>query len=260
MGGFIYALYAEDSPSELRYIGVSKDVITRFGAHLREAKKGKRRTYKNSWIQSVLSSGGSIGYTILAEFYSTHDAYATEDSFIEAYKEKGHRLTNMAEGGTDGSRTTPEEARARAITPEALERSRLAALKRWDNTPVEDRSPYNKGISKYNTENRPPSTYTGVSKMVHGSEEHRDYHRIKTLEHFEKVKSDPEMLEAHRISRNAVGKLIAPKKKQEWANLTPYEYKLRCRNMSLGRRYNRAKRSGWVLELTPVLYNCEERA
>lgn len=257
MSGFIYGLYAQSSPEEIRYIGVSKNVVNRFGQHLREAKKGKRRTYKNNWIVSVLSSGDKLAFIILAEFYSTHDAYATEDSFIEAYKEKGHKLTNMAEGGTHAVRTTPEEARKLATTPEALERSRLAALKRWNNTAKEDRAPYNKGISMYGPEGRPRTTITGLS---HGSEEHREHQRKKTIDYFENVRRDPQKLQEYKKSRMDSGKKTGPKKKQEWANLSGYEYNLRRRNMSLGRRYNRAKRSGWVLELTPVTYNCEECA
>lgn len=258
LGGYIYGLFAEDKPDEIRYIGVSKDVKSRLAQHIREAKKGKKVRHKNSWIRSVLASGGTVQAVTLAGFYTIHDAYGSEDDFIVEYRSRGHRLTNMAPGGSAGCLVSPEEARRLSSTPEALERSRLAARKRWDATPIENRTPYNKGFSKYQNGERPVSTYTGKPRMIHGSDEHREHHRKETTSRFEKIKADAELLEQYKASRAAVGKLVSPKKKQEWDNLSEEAYKLRCRNMALGKRYNKAKRLGWVLEITPVEHTCTE--
>jgi hypothetical protein len=214
-------------------------------------------------MKRVLSRGAQINIVVLAEFFSEHEAYACEDSFITRYSEMGHRLTNIAPGGLGGTPSAThllpefrEMARIRAkevsSTSEAIERSRLAAKKRWDAVPPEKRVAWNKGIK---------TSAPKPDKMVVGSKEFREHLRQTTKQYFEELKSDPERYANYLEDRARVAAGNSSGKKIEWANLSDEARKMRGRNMSMGKRFANAKRNGLALTIFPVVsgsvhWNC----
>lgn len=336
---WIYGLYSTDDPENIRYIGVSIRPLIRITSHrsdINSLTAFKNNPHKVRWMRLATGFGATIELKLLSEFPTEHEAYASEDSFIVAYKAKGHLLTNKAKGGRGGvvvpeaeledfharrsavlqtpehrakmsrimkkkfedpehyanhvdmvrrnasspdwreavsqgqkialesndfrekansTRRLPEnreKARKRSLdlskSDIALQRSKDGAAKRWENTPEDQRTPWNKGMTFVEK----------PAKMVVGSEEFREHSRQSTLKHFEKVREDPILLAAHKESRKAVGKKVSVSKKAEWDSLSEIEYNSRRHKMRLGRRHGTAKRNGWVIDLTPIIHHCKD--
>lgn len=336
---WVYGLYSTDDPENIRYIGVSIRPLIRLTTHRSDINSlvaFKNNPHKVRWMRLATASGATIELKLLSEFPAEHEAYASEDSFIDEYKSKGHPLTNKAKGGRGGVVVpetelegfharrsailqTPEHrakmsvikkkefeaperytkhvdmVRRNASSPEwreavsqgqkialesndfrakanatrrlpenrekarnkslelskcdiALQRSKDGAKKRWDNTPKDQRTPWNKGMTFVEKPKR----------MGIGSEEYKEHARQSTLRHFEKVRNDPALLEQHKASRKEVGKKVSISKKSEWAGLSEIEYNNRRHKMVLGRRLGAAKRNGWVLDLNPITHQCKD--
>jgi predicted GIY-YIG superfamily endonuclease len=98
----VYFLVNEREPHEIRYIGISSDVIRRYNDHCK-CYKYKLHTKKNAWILNVLNNGGDIEIGLLEVCESLEIANNREKFFIEKYKKLGHRLTNSTIGGTVGT-------------------------------------------------------------------------------------------------------------------------------------------------------------
>jgi predicted GIY-YIG superfamily endonuclease len=261
---------------DFRYIGVSVDPANRLKQHLYQLNTTYPSTNlkKVRWMQKTIAAGHEIRLTVLKQFGDEESAYVEEEWTIKHLLSQGHNLTNLTSGGRGGLFSDPEalkrlsekamiskdtdkfreSQRQKALdyysSEEAREVSRQFAFKRWNSTPSDQRTPWNKGMTF--SEPKP-------DKMVRGSEEFREHARRSTTEYFENLRKDAERLEEYRTSRLEVGKKVAPAKKKEWANLSEDQYALRCRNMALGRRLGKAKRNGWVLDLTPkpTRNNCE---
>lgn len=91
---FIYALYDPRKPEEYRYIGKSNTPNKRMYHH-----NGKylKTTYKANWIKSLEKEGIVPTMKILLKV--GEDWGFWEARLIKFYREKGHRLTNHAQGG-----------------------------------------------------------------------------------------------------------------------------------------------------------------
>jgi hypothetical protein len=274
---YLYGLSSSETPMDFRYIGVSADPTARFKQHLYQLTSQKPSTNlkKVRWMQKTIDSGFEVRITVLKQFGSEDEAYLEEEWTIKHLLSQGHNLTNLTNGGRGGLFSDPEvlkvlsekamiakdtdefreHMRQKSLeyqsTPEAKEAARRFAKMRWDNTPLDQRTPWNKGMTF--AEPKP-------DKMVRGSEEFREHARKSTTAYFENLRQDAERLEEYKASRLEVGKKVAPSKKKEWSNLSEEQYALRCRNMALGRRLGKAKRNGWVLDLTPkpTRKSCED--
>jgi len=107
MKTYIYILTDEyDCP---RYVGKSNDPQKRLRCHIREAKKGIKKSHRNNWINSMLNDGYSPNIKIIAEVEIQEWQY-WEIYWIEKYKESGAKLTNSTIGG-DGNTVYTEEVR-----------------------------------------------------------------------------------------------------------------------------------------------------
>ena len=105
---FIYGLRTEGS-DEIRYIGVAENLRRRLHQHIRDVQRGETG-HKANWIRQLIDQGGQeIEIVELAYFETSQEAFAQEESYIRAYREAGHRLTNMAEGGKGGAGTLASE-------------------------------------------------------------------------------------------------------------------------------------------------------
>lgn len=93
----IYVLI-DPRTSDVRYVGWSMDPLKRLDAHIHLSKK--MRTYKDHWIQQLLSAGLRPLMQIVE---SGIGDYATAERYwIAHYRQNGCRLTNLTDGG-DGA-------------------------------------------------------------------------------------------------------------------------------------------------------------
>lgn len=95
------ALYGLCDPTtgELRYLGKTKrPPWMRLTQHMTEARRNKRKTYKNNWIRSLLA----VGLKPVMEIYDTVDGDGDhlEIAAIGIARSLGCRLTNAQAGGS----------------------------------------------------------------------------------------------------------------------------------------------------------------
>jgi len=102
----IYGL-ADPISGDIRYIGKSIDPTFRLKTHIAKAKFSL--TYKDRWINSLLSKGLSP-ILVLIESTTTLHASVKEIFWIAAYKCVGARLTNATLGGEGTNGVSPSQA------------------------------------------------------------------------------------------------------------------------------------------------------
>jgi group I intron endonuclease len=94
---YIYTLSDEN---EIRYIGKTKFLNKRNYSHIHESNH--KKTYKEKWINSVLSNGGKIIMEVL-DVCNDEESNSVETYWISQFKTWGFRLTNLTDGGDGGS-------------------------------------------------------------------------------------------------------------------------------------------------------------
>jgi hypothetical protein len=96
----MYYLYTLKDPISniVKYVGYSKRPKTRFWEHLRDAKKGVK-TYKSSWIKSLLDIKKLPIMEIIKVCEKHDDILMEEINLIKAFKEENIKLTNLTDGG-----------------------------------------------------------------------------------------------------------------------------------------------------------------
>lgn len=97
--GYIYTL-KDPNTNEIRYIGKTNNIKTRLKDHIRKSKLSK--THKNNWIQSLIIKNQKPIIEII-EVITNNEWGIREQYWIDYYKSKGVRLTNIANGGIGGN-------------------------------------------------------------------------------------------------------------------------------------------------------------
>lgn len=98
---YIYVL--QDQTGEIRYVGQTIDISTRYKHHLYEAKVLKAKTYKNFWVNRCLQDNQSPLLRIIQIVEGdAMDTDLAEMYWIARYKKEGARLTNGTLGGRSG--------------------------------------------------------------------------------------------------------------------------------------------------------------
>jgi hypothetical protein len=259
---WIYGLFASDRPDEIRYIGVSVDPVARLKNHVRSINyASEKNPHKVRWIKSALSRGATIESHRLAQFFSEHDAYASEDDFIIEYVRRGHKLTNKSKGGRGGVLVPDAELdefyirRAESTRSEST-RSKMSAkaresfqrpgryelhveMVRANAASAEFRSLISDGLA--NSEKALLAREN--ANATRRTEENRDAARARAAEQF----STEESKESARSHA-----------KSGWANATPEQRSARILKTKLGIDLRKAKKNGWVLDLTPTVHICKE--
>lgn len=126
---FIYSLI-DSITLQVRYIGKANKLDKRFRAHINEAKK--KRTYKEKWINSLLTQKTEPILEIIDEVsFDTWEFW--ERHYISLYKSWGFNLTNDPNclGGESGPRLCGEDNPSKR--PEVKEKIK-AAKRLTDNT------------------------------------------------------------------------------------------------------------------------------
>ena len=123
----IYVLYAESSPTIIRYIGRTRADTPdkRFKMHIKNASDDTRKTHVYNWIRSVLSSGGVVCVRSTEVVENYEESADREKYWIGFYREQGHDLTNLTDGG-EGTTGLRREYLPHSI--EARENNRKAQL------------------------------------------------------------------------------------------------------------------------------------
>ena len=93
---YIYGLY-DPFTGELRYIGKTNNLNRRLWFHVRNAEKGQR-TYKASWIRSLLKYGERPIIDVIKETTEGNWQKDEQDCIAQSVEE-GTRLTNLTKGG-----------------------------------------------------------------------------------------------------------------------------------------------------------------
>ena len=96
-----YYIYTLSHPitNEVKYIGKTNNISKRYSAHLND----KSKSYKNSWIKSLLNEDLLPVIEILEEFDNELPCYNAEIYWIEQFKSWGFNLTNLQSGGVGGN-------------------------------------------------------------------------------------------------------------------------------------------------------------
>jgi hypothetical protein len=92
----VYGLTCPDT-GEVRYIGRSSMGLERPKEHANRLYREK--TYKASWIRSLLQAGKSYGIVVLQECESVAETIQAEIVWIKKGRSAGWRLTNLTDGG-----------------------------------------------------------------------------------------------------------------------------------------------------------------
>lgn len=144
--------------NEKRYIGKSFSLQKRLKIHLYEANSG-HKCPRCDWIRKVLREGGAIDVSLVSTCDETN-WQEFEISTIKEYREAGHRLTNLTDGGEGNSEgfkhlNTPEiiakivaKTRGQKRTQEQCERMSKSAIKRFKRDGVSQK--WREMISKVN--------------------------------------------------------------------------------------------------------------
>lgn len=98
MKHYIYTL-SNPITNEVRYIGKTNNISKRYSAHIKDNSK----SYKSSWIKSLLNNNVLPIIEILEEFDNEIDCYESEKYWIEQFINWGFRLTNLQIGGIGGN-------------------------------------------------------------------------------------------------------------------------------------------------------------
>jgi hypothetical protein len=111
---YIYTLSSSESPSDIRYVGKTKNIKDRIRRHTGKYHLNTEVTYKNNWVKSELSKGNKI---LMQEIDVVDDLNWEfwEQYWIEQFKSWGFRLTNTTKGG-DGLILTDEIINKRNAT------------------------------------------------------------------------------------------------------------------------------------------------
>lgn len=91
----IYEL-VDPRTGEVRYIGRAKEPRKRLRAHITQSKKLDH--HKDRWIRE-LAAEGLEPFLRVVDRCSQDDIYTLEQHYILEYREAGHRLTNLSDGG-----------------------------------------------------------------------------------------------------------------------------------------------------------------
>lgn len=112
----IYALVDPRTPTEYRYIGVTKKKgIKRLHEHIADANRGVK-SYRCAWIRSITSQGVRPEMVLLEVTFT--NGVSEEVQAIAKYKAEGHPLTNGTIGG-EGCVGMSEESKLRRIKSRA---------------------------------------------------------------------------------------------------------------------------------------------
>ena len=122
-GAVLYTLTDPRSPSEIRYVGITRQPSQkRLNGHVCGAKKGLN-TYRDRWLRTLLHDRVVPALRVVAVL-EQDDLASAEVRYIRALRAVGARLTNTTDGG-DGALNVPPEVKAKR----SLARQRTKDLK-----------------------------------------------------------------------------------------------------------------------------------
>lgn len=217
--------------NEKRYIGKSFSLQKRLRAHLHEASVG-HKCLRCNWIRKVLREGGVVDVSLLLTCdENTWEKF--EISTIKEYREAGHRLTNLTNGGEGcrgfGHPNSPEaiakivaKTRGQKRTQEQRKRMSIAAIERIKRNRVslkwrEMMSKINKG--KKLTPERIAEMIEARHNWVPSAEARLSFRNARlgkkhTLETIEKIRNYKRSEESNRKRSETMKKTLALKRLQ----------------------------------------------
>lgn len=113
----VYVLW-DTEESNIRYVGLSVNVRSRFNGHLSNAIQPHHpayNTHKSAWIRKCLRDNVKVGYTVIGTCATLAEANALEIRMITSYKKLGFKLTNTTTGGDGATGAPRSEAHRKSI-------------------------------------------------------------------------------------------------------------------------------------------------
>lgn len=99
MSWWVYTLSDPIEPEHVRYVGKTQvSLKRRLDSHLKDSRKGTSKRYSCRWIWTVLNNGRSPIMTAV-EAGDEDGWQEAEKRWIVFYRNLGHRLTNLTDGG-----------------------------------------------------------------------------------------------------------------------------------------------------------------
>lgn len=98
----VYTLSSSFKPEDIRYIGITRvGLKRRLSNHLFESKRSNKPSFlcKNTWVMSVINSGGCIIISEIDNCESIEEASQKEIFYIKQYRDNGSQLVNLTSGG-----------------------------------------------------------------------------------------------------------------------------------------------------------------
>lgn len=269
-----YILVDPDVPTDVRYIGVTKNLSKRLTQHVYSAKTYPNGTKKENWIGKLLSQGRRPVMVPMDSTLTESEVFELEKDLIRTFSEAGHNLCNGTSGGPGFDSTwetktgmTLEEMWKDPVWVEgrvqtfkeywASAENRLAQSERvslyFENE--ENRLAVSERLKKYYEEN-PAEKWSAEKK----AEFKRSDGFLKMVE----AKQGEEYKESMRA--NAEKQFSDPKARKEssshakrgWDSLTPEQRRDRIIKGRLGNNLSWAKKHGRVLNLTPKYCTCKD--
>jgi len=159
-----YKIYTLNDPmtNEIKYVGQTcRTLQTRLTEHIRDAKNN---IYKYRWIEKLKRNNLKPTINLIIDKLSKEECNNLEIRLIKEYKEAGHKLVNLTEGGegttgykhinikygennhfygkhhTEETKKLLSEIRRKNTTPENRKLISELATERWKNASVETRN------------------------------------------------------------------------------------------------------------------------
>jgi len=149
-------IYTLSDDTEIRYIGKTKFLNDRYYSHIYESNH--KKTYKEKWINNVLSNGGRIIMEVL-DVCNDEESNNVEIYWISQFKTWGFKLTNLTGGGDGGS-----PMKGRKMTKEQKNKMSLIAKNRNKNS-KNNIGGWNKGL-KMSEEFRKKISQTSKGRIL----------------------------------------------------------------------------------------------
>jgi len=104
---YIYALCKPNNDDYIRYVGKSKQILSRIKRHIEPSRIGNSESHKNNWLRQLKKEDLKPN-VIIIEKCDINNWAERETYWIEYYKKLFPDLTNLAKGGEGGGHPLSE--------------------------------------------------------------------------------------------------------------------------------------------------------
>lgn len=281
---YVYGLVDSSARHTVRYVGITqKTPSKRLRGHISSSKDLRLTDKKGFWIRSVISQGNSVEVIVLEHgVMSRQRLNSLEIWWINLFAMHEVPLENSTTGGSGNPGPVSDAVRAKMpkAAKDAWDRNfadpewmsafksstSLGTQKYWDSESEAASKALKDAHSvlkkEYWASKTPEERKQLCAPVNELSADH--YTRIaeKTKATWESKSKDEKSLHSEKISELTKAAMQDPEVRarqlEGLRNRDPEKKALQYFKSARTMRYNRAKKNGWVLELTPVTHHCKD--